>query len=90
MFLNKYNYNNNKKSTYKFKNSFLIYFFIKEMVKNCIYCSAEIDSTSVVDMCQKCMHSVWGEKMTQAILDNMQREKDAGNLELGRVSEEKI
>lgn len=57
------------------------------MVKNCIYCSTEINSDSVVDICQNCMHEVWGEKMTQTILENMQKEKEAGNLDLGRVGE---
>jgi hypothetical protein len=54
--------------------------------KKCIYCKAEIDADSVVDMCIPCMHGVWGPRMTEAIVTRMQEEKAKGNLELGEVS----
>lgn len=60
------------------------------MVKRCIYCSVEINPTSVVDMCQRCMHQVWGPKMSAAIIANMESESAKGNLELGRVSETRV
>lgn len=56
------------------------------MVKRCIYCKSEIDQESVVDVCQRCGHGVWGEKMFKAIVDNMEGARKSGSLEQGSIS----
>ena len=43
------------------------------MAKKCIYCKEEIPQESVIDFCRRCGVGVWGEKMFQAILDNMEK-----------------
>ena len=49
-------------------------------MKKCIYCSVEIPEESVIDFCEKCGKSVWGEKMFSAIIKNMENAKERGDL----------
>lgn len=57
------------------------------MAKKCIYCHAQIDEQSVVDVCRRCGIGVWGEKMFAAILQNMNDARDAGDLYQGSVTQ---
>lgn len=56
------------------------------MTKRCIYCKVEINQDCVVDVCQRCGHAVWGEKMFKAIVDNMEGARKAGSLDQGSIS----
>jgi uncharacterized UBP type Zn finger protein len=49
-------------------------------MKKCIYCREEIPEESVIDFCKRCGVGVWGEKMFNAILENMESARDSGDL----------
>lgn len=42
------------------------------MIRKCIYCGKEISQESVVDFCSSCGVGVWGEKMFNTIVKNME------------------
>ncbi len=50
------------------------------MHKKCIYCATEIPEESVIDFCIRCGKSVWGEKMFNAIVQNMEEAREKGDL----------
>jgi len=52
-------------------------------MKKCIYCKNDISDESVIDFCQRCGDGAFGEKMLSAIVDNMTRAKQRGDLEQG-------
>lgn len=41
------------------------------MTKKCIYCKNNIPDNSVIDFCHQCGVGVWGEKMFNTILEQM-------------------
>lgn len=57
------------------------------MGKNCIYCKSELSESSVIDFCERCGHSVWGEKMFKAIVTNMESAQSEGNLNQGSITD---
>lgn len=59
------------------------------MPKKCIYCGREIAEESVIDFCRTCGTNVWGEKMFNTIVKNMEEARDKGDLcNCQQVSEE--
>ena len=50
------------------------------MVKKCIYCKEEVREESVIDFCEKCGKNVWGEKMFNTIVQNMEEARERGDL----------
>ena len=49
-------------------------------MKKCIYCGSEIDDSCVIDFCERCGIQTFGKKMFDAIVENMTRARDDGNL----------
>ncbi len=49
-------------------------------MKKCIYCGAEVAEESVIDFCSKCGIGVWGEKMFNAIVKNMEEARKRDDL----------
>ncbi|MBT3404902.1 hypothetical protein HN832_01760 [archaeon] len=50
------------------------------MVKKCLYCSCELNESSVIEFCRKCGVGVFGEKMLNAIVTNMEEAREKGDL----------
>jgi len=53
-------------------------------MKKCIYCKSEIEDECVIDFCERCGKGVFGEKMFNAIIQNMTEAQQRGDLEQGR------
>jgi rRNA maturation endonuclease Nob1 len=49
-------------------------------MKRCIYCGAEISDDSIVDFCERCGIGVFGKKMFDAIIQNMEEAKLRGDI----------
>jgi hypothetical protein len=49
------------------------------MTKKCIFCSSELPH-SVIEICRICGEKVWGEKMFNTIIKNMEEARDKGDL----------
>ncbi len=50
------------------------------MAKKCIYCKSELHDDRSLDVCNRCGVKVWGEKMFNAILQNMEDAREKGDL----------
>lgn len=55
-------------------------------MKRCVYCKCEIHDDRAVDVCNSCGVGVWGERMFNAIIENMGEAKEKGDLNQGSVS----
>lgn len=53
-------------------------------MKKCIYCKTDIEGDSVVDFCDRCGRSVFGDRMFNTIVQNMKDAERRGDLDQGR------
>ncbi|MGD9276188.1 MAG: hypothetical protein PVJ67_03365 [Candidatus Pacearchaeota archaeon] len=49
-------------------------------MQKCMYCGCEITDDRQITVCDKCGMKVWGEKMFNAIKQNMSDAKERGDL----------
>jgi len=50
------------------------------MMRKCIYCKGEVSEDSVIDFCERCGKGVWGKKMFDTIVKNMEEAREKGDL----------
>lgn len=50
------------------------------MARKCIYCGKEVHEDSVIDFCERCGEGVWGKKMFNTIVKNMEEAREKGDL----------
>lgn len=55
------------------------------MVTKCGFCKAELPGDPAFEVCERCGRGIWGEKMFNAIRDNMNGARSKGDLFQGSV-----
>ncbi|MDO8509189.1 MAG: hypothetical protein Q7S27_05910 [Nanoarchaeota archaeon] len=58
------------------------------MMKKCSFCKQPLADEPAFEVCKKCGHAIWGEKMFNAIKENMEKAKQVGDLYQGSVTED--
>ena len=58
-----------------------------KMVKKCLYCGEELQDSCVVDFCHVCGVNVFGKKMFDTIISNMEEARDNNDLCHNRSSD---
>ena len=50
------------------------------MSKKCLYCQKELPLESVIDFCERCGKGVFGDKMFNTIVQNMEDAREKGDI----------
>lgn len=56
------------------------------MSKKCSFCKTELQGEPAFEVCKSCGIKIWGEKMYNAIAQNMEGARDNGDLYQGSVT----
>ncbi len=56
-------------------------------MKKCGFCKSAISDDRAFEVCDRCGHGIWGDKMFNAIKTNMDSAKEKGDLFQGSVGE---
>ncbi len=57
------------------------------MVTKCGFCKNVLDDGRAFEVCERCGHGIWGEKMFNTIKNNMDNAKVKGDLFQGSVTD---
>ena len=58
-----------------------------KMKDKCVYCDSELTDSRATSICNNCGVKVWGEKMFETIVKNMEGAREAGDLYQGSVTD---
>jgi|TARA_B100001971_G_C18233738_1_gene565687 hypothetical protein len=50
-------------------------------MKKCMYCKCDLEDQNVIEFCDRCGRGVFGEKMFNAIVQNMNEASQRGDLD---------
>lgn len=54
-------------------------------MKRCIYCRCDLSEGNIIDFCERCGREVWGDKMLNAIVQNMKEANKRGDLDQSKM-----
>lgn len=57
------------------------------MATKCSFCKVDLPGEPAFEVCKNCGLKIWGEKMYEAIRNNMEGAKQKGNLFQGSISD---
>jgi len=60
------------------------------IMKKCTFCKRELKEDAVLEVCMDCGRGIWGEKMLNTIIRNMENARESGSLMQGSVGSDSV